>query len=163
MSAGQYSFLSFYIRSVTTPITRDITGQILANGEPLQVYYSFQNVGSPAFAASTPNTNWNTVWISANTSTPPLGETAYPTASTSWNYNQAIIANRYGRIRQGTYSAPADLATHLAEGTAPFFKLYTPAYIITATQNIYLYLRICLPMDKNLKFGDVYATLNKTT
>jgi hypothetical protein len=165
MAAGAYSFLSFYIESVTTNITREVDGQILANGEPLQVYYAFQNVGNPSFATSTPNTNWNTVWISANTSTPPFGETpsSYPSASTSWNYNQTIITNRYGRIRQGTYFSPSDLATHLAAGTAPFFKLYTPAYAITAAQNIYLYLRICLPMDKNLKFGGVYATLNKTS
>ena len=151
MNSGQYTNLSFYIDSVYE-LTRNTTTSIkLSNGNPLQVFYAFQNVDNPAHAAN----GWNSVWIRANA-------TGTPSATTATYHTYSTLANRYG-INQGSITAAGDQTALLAAGTAPFYKVFTPTFAITSGMNVYLYLRIGLPMDKDMRFGKVCATLTRAS
>jgi hypothetical protein len=151
MNAGQYTNLSFYIDSVYQLTRNTVTSIKLSNGNPLQVFYAFQNVDNPVHAAN----GWNSVWIRANA-------TGTPSATTATYHTYSTLANRYG-INQASLTAAGDQTALLAAGTAPFYKVFIPTYAITETMNVYLYLRIGLPMDKEMRFGKVYATLTRSS
>ena len=151
VTVGQYTNLSFYIDSVYDLSRNVFNSYKLSNGNPLEVFYAFQNVDNPVHAAN----GWNSVWIRANA-------TGAPSASPSTYYTYSTLANRYG-INQLSFNAAGDQTALLAAGTAPFYKVFMPTYAITETMNVYLYLRIGLPMDKDMRFGKVYATLTKST
>jgi hypothetical protein len=157
MGAGANPNLSFYINSVYN-LTR-VANINRSNGVAIKVFYAFQNVSKPNFATSAPTTvapNWNTVWINANAQgTPTAGASA-------WNYAVSPVANRYG-IPQSSLSASPNLTTLQAAGIASFYRVFVPTTAITASDNVYLYLRIGLPVNTDMRFGSVYATLTPAT
>ena len=148
-TGGTYSNLSFYINSVNAITRNALTGVYSSNANLMLVFYAFQNVADPTFTS----TGWNSVWIKANT---PSGSV---TASPSTYYTYSIIANRYG-INLSGISSPADRDALIAAGTVPFYKVFMPGIDIPAN-SVYLYLRVGLPMDKDMKFGSVFATLTQ--
>jgi hypothetical protein len=149
MNAGQYTNLSFYIDSVYNLTRNAVTSIKLSNGTALPVFYAFQNEGSPAHVAN----GWNSVWIKANA-------TGSPNATSSTYHTYSTLTNRYG-LNQASLTAAPDQTALLNAGTAPFYKVFMPTFAITSGMNVYLYLRIGLPMDKDMRFGKVYATLTK--
>jgi len=155
-------YLSFYIESVNNLFRSassnysDVSGSALAINQ-LQVFYAFQNATNPTFATSTSASvpSWNSVWIKANTNVGTAAST-----STYYNYNQTNVANRYG-LCQTSLSTSPNATTLTTAGTASFYRVFVPTYKITSTDNVYLYLRIALPMHKDMRFGRVYATYSK--
>ena len=149
--SGTYPNLSFYINNVHDLSRNTFTGINSSNGNAMQVFYAFQDVTNPAFSA----TGWNSIWLRANTSS------GTKVTGTTW-YDYSTVANRYGISQSAALVTPADKDALLAAGTAPFYRMYFPAKVIPAN-SVYVYLRIGLPMNKDMRFGSVFATLTKAT
>jgi hypothetical protein len=152
-TVAKTSYLSFYIESVYL-LTRAATMN-RSNATSLQVFYAFQNVANPTFATvdSPPDAsfpNWNSVWIQANVG----GGSA--DVNTYYNYNQDNVNDRYGLTTTLT-NAP-NVTTLTASGIASFYRVFVPPYRIVASDSVYLYLRVGLPMNKDMRFGRAYAT-----
>ena len=114
----------------------------------MSVFYAFQNADDPSSFPTTNSTKYNSVWINANKATTPSANGT--TFANSYN----TASTRFGSLGQGSLTAnTADLVT----GTATF-KVFIPV-TSPVPANVYLYLRIALPLDKDCRFGSVYATL----
>jgi hypothetical protein len=150
--------LSFYINSVYKH-TR-VANINRSGGVAIKAFYAFQNVSNPTFATSAPTSfapNWNTVWINANApGTPTAG-------ASGWKYDVTPVSNRYGIVAQSSLIPSPNVTTLTANGIASFYRVFVPITEITATDNVYLYLRIGLPLNTDMRFGSVYATLTPST
>ena len=116
----------------------------------MSVFYAFQNADDPSSFPTTNSTKYNSVWINANKATTPSANGT--TFANSYN----TASTRFGSLGQGSLTTTADLVT----GTATF-KAFIPV-TSPVPANVYLYLRIALPLDKDCRFGSVYATLTTT-
>jgi len=128
-----YTGLSFTINSISpTPILLN-NNYLSIDEEQIQFFYCFQDASTNTYSQS----NYNSVWIKANfTSANDV------TTATYFNIN-----NKYGFYTTGK---PATLNSNVATISA-----FIPG--ISVPDNVYLYLRICIPMNKNISFGSVMA------
>ena len=133
-SAKAYKTLSFTINSILTPTN---TGNLLQmNGEQLQIFYAITDPVNTSYAEGT----MNTVWINANSNDNPAS------SGNCWNSAQNALLG-------GSASPGVTLSGNNATVNA-FIPLVSPV-----TVNTMLYLRIAVPMNRNIQFGAVYATV----
>jgi hypothetical protein len=136
-STPSYSRLSFTIDSIDTPTYEPGTGLLLMNNEKVKMFYAFQDTSQP----TTYNSNTlNTGWIDAN-STDGNGSSM----GTFW-----VPANRYGNYG-GNLSV-------VISGASAKVNAFIPS-INPVNNYVYLYLRIAVPIDKDIRFGKVSGTV----
>jgi hypothetical protein len=146
-----YPNLTFTINSIHMLTRVTSTGVIRANGADMLVFYAFQNASDPSSFPSSNSNKYNSAWINANKAvTPSANGTTFANS-----YNNA--STRFGSLGQASLNTTANVST----GTATF-KVFIPV-TSPVPANVYLYLRIASPMDKDTRFGSVYATLTTTT
>jgi hypothetical protein len=143
-----YANLTFTINSIFALTRVTSTGVIRASGTDMSVFYAFQNAGDPSSFPISNSTKYNSVWINANKGTNPSANGT--TFANSYN----TVSTRFGSLGQGSPNTTANAAT----GTATF-KVFIPV-TSPVPANVYLYLRIGMPLDKDYRFGSVNATLN---
>lgn len=133
-SAKAYKSLSFTINSINV-VTN--TGNLLQiSGDQLAIYYAIKDPSNPSYAEGT----MNTVWINANS-----------------NDNPASSGNCWNSAQNGLLGGSASPGVTVSGSNATvnaFIPLVSPV-----AANTILYLRIRVPMDKNIQFGGVYATV----
>ena len=132
-SSTSYTGLSFTINSIS-PIPNIINDYLSINGEKIQIFYCFQDTATNTYSQS----NFNSVWINANSN---INTVATATYSDNANPN-----GYYGAGKGASVS-----------GSSATINAFIPA--IPVPNTVYLYLRICIPMNKNINFGSVTAKL----
>jgi hypothetical protein len=107
------------------------------NGVKVPVFYAFQDTSSTSYNSTT----FNSVWINANSNINGAGSA-----------NFYLSANTYG-VLGGITSAAVTL-----NGSNATINAFIPA-INPVKNSIYLYLRIAVPMNTDIKFGSVSAKI----
>ena len=128
-----FNILSFTINSLNLPSLLD-NKYLLINGEQIQIFYCFQDTTTNIYSQS----NFNSVWIKAN-----FTSTIDVTNATYFDTN-----NKYGFYTTGK---PATL-----NGNVATINAFIPS-VNPVPSTVYLHLRICIPMEKNISFGSVMA------
>ena len=136
-SASSYKNLSFTINSIFTPSV-NVSNLLLMNGIQLPIFYAFQDKSTTINNSTT----FNSVWINANSNINPVSSGNF------FNYG-----NTYG-ILGGITSAAVTLS-----GASATINVFVPA-INPVNTSTYLYLRIAVPMDKDIRFGSVSAKIS---
>lgn len=135
-SLTAYKSLSFTINSINVASN---TGNLLQiNGEQLEIWYAIKDPVNTSYSAGT----MNTVWINANS-----------------NDNPAGAGNYWDTTKNGLLGGSASPGAVLSGANATvnaFMPLVSPV-----NANTMLYLRIRVPMSKNIQFGAVIATVGK--
>jgi hypothetical protein len=155
VDGNQYSRLTFQINGIqtTAPISRSVPVEI--DGESLYLYYRFEQVGSPN---PTDSSSYSSVWSDGNRFE----------SSTATN-KQFSVGNYFGE----NPSTVPDLIYYGADSSSPptfsppiALPLTSITFPVTCinletrrTQQVYLYCRIGLPMNKNFSFSTVTAKL----
>lgn len=133
-SAKAYKSLSFTINSINVVSNNGNLLQI--NGQQLQLFYAITDPTNTNYAEGT----MNTVWINANSNDNPAS------AGNCWNIAQNGLLG-------GSASPGVTVAGSNATVNA-FIPLVSPVAAGTM-----LYLRIAVPMNVNIQFGGVSATV----
>jgi hypothetical protein len=135
---GSYQNLSFTINSISPNPTNLGAGLLLFNTRRIQVLYFFQDESQSSTFSST---FFNSVWIDGNKNTNPQanGSTFYLTNNT-YGYYSGFVESSINNNNNAT------------------IKVFIPA-INNVSSNTYLYLRLAIPMDVNISFGNVTATI----
>jgi hypothetical protein len=131
-----YTNLSFTINSILTPTLTD-SKLLLMNGVQAPIFYAFQDTSSPSYN----DTTFNTVWINANSNTNGVSSGNFYDTNNKYGY--------YGGITSAAVTLSGSNAT---------INAFIPA-INPVKATIYLYLRIAVPMNTEIKFGSVSATI----
>jgi hypothetical protein len=129
-----YQNLSFTINSISTP-TNPLPGFLKMNGSQIKIFYLFQDENSSTFSSDV----FNSVWIDGNSNNNEAGSGNF--------YDNTKPYGNYGGFK--TSSITSNNAT---------INVYIPI-INTISSNTYLYLRLGIPMDVNISFGNVTATI----
>jgi hypothetical protein len=142
-NSSGYSNLSFTINSIYNP-TKNIDGLLTMNGRQIQVLYFFQDESqSSTFSSSV----LNSVWIDGNS-------TSNVAANLS-NYFDTNTNNRYGYYN-GFNSSKEGV---VISGTTATINVFIPPNGVN-NNTTYLYLRLAIPMDVSISFGNVSATIS---
>ena len=142
--------LIFTINSIYNLNSVD-AGVIQSNGENMSIFYAFQNADNPSSFPSSNSRIYNSVWINANLAT-TIGANATTFAN---SYNN--VRTRFGSLGQLSLdTTPPNSDVPIASGTATF-NVFIPV-TSPIPPNVYLYLRIGLPLNKDCRFGSVRAT-----
>ena len=165
-TAGAYRFATFCwkLPALTKALTNLIftinsiynlnsvdAGVIQSNGENMSIFYAFQNADNPSSFPSSNSRIYNSAWINANLAT-TIGANATTFAN---SYNN--VRTRFGSLGQLSLdTTPPNSDVPIASGTATFNVFIPVTSPIPA--NVYLYLRIGLPLNKDCRFGSVRAT-----
>jgi hypothetical protein len=137
-SNNSYTSLSFTINSIyNATIATDGSKLLQMNGVKVPVFYAFQDTSSTSYNSTT----FNSVWINANSNINGAGSA-----------NFYLSANTYG-VLGGITSAAVTL-----NGSNATINAFIPA-INPVKNSIYLYLRIAVPMNTDIKFGSVSAKI----
>jgi hypothetical protein len=135
-SSAAYKSWSFTINSINVASN---TGNLLQiNGEQLEMWYAIKDPVTTSYSAG----NMNAVWINANS-----------------NDNPAGAGNYWDTAKNGLLGGSASPGAVLSGANATvnaFMPLVSPV-----NDNTMLYLRIRVPMFKNIQFAEVYATIGK--
>lgn len=134
-SLSSYTGLSFTINSISPNPTKTSNGYILIDGVQIPIFYSFQDTATNVYS----NLKFNSVWINANSNVNNVDGATY------FNDN-----NKYG-----TYTGNG--STSISGNNANIIAFIPSVNPVLST--VYLYLRICIPMNKNISFGSVTAKL----
>jgi hypothetical protein len=136
-SGPSYGKISFIINSIVGASRETGTGLLLINSKRVKMFYAFRDTSSASYNASTLNSGW----IDAN-STDGNGASM----GTYW-----VAANYYGNYGGNTNVA-------VSSGTATV-DAFIPS-VININNSTYLYLRIAVPTDTDIKFGKVSAIIS---
>jgi hypothetical protein len=134
---GVYFNLSFTINSISPTPTNPAPGLLLIGGRQIQLLYFFQDQSQPSTFSSTV---FNSVWIDGNKNTESVD------SSNFFNTN-----NPYGYYGGFTSSSINDNNATI--------NVFIPG-INTVSNSTYLYLRLAIPMDISISFGNVTATIS---
>jgi hypothetical protein len=138
--SNSYSNLSFTINSITPTPTTNSSGLLLINSRRIQVLYFFQDESQTSTFSSTV---FNSVWIDGNSNNNGVGSTNF--------YNTINTYGYYG----GIDSAKGVVIS----GTNATINVFIPT-INPVNNTTYLYLRLAIPMDVSISFGNVSATIS---
>jgi hypothetical protein len=135
-----YSNLSFTINSIFSP-SKNGDGLLTMNNRQIQALYFFQDESSSIFSSSV----FNSVWIDGN-STSNIGANLsnYFDTDNPYSYYNGIDT------RQGKGV--------VISGTTATINVFIPTNGVNNTT--YLYLRLAIPMDVSISFGNVTATIS---
>jgi hypothetical protein len=138
--SNSYSNLSFTINSITPTPTTNAAGLLLMNSRQIQVLYFFQDETQTSTFSSTV---FNSVWIDGNSNT-----------------NQVNSGNFYNTINTyGYYGGFVSAKGVVISGTNATINVFIPT-INPVNNTTYLYLRLAIPMDVSISFGNVSATIS---
>jgi hypothetical protein len=148
-TVSQYSNLSFTINSISPTPTRNSSGLLLINSRQIQVLYFFQDQNQPS-TFSNPNANppistINSVWIDGNNSNNPV--------STGNYFDTNNLYGSYGGI-----DSRAGKGVSISGINNATINVFIPT--IPINNATYLYLRLAIPMDVSISFGNVTATIS---
>ena len=127
------------------------------SGTAIPILFCFQEAETPSnYGTAVVNgasvTYYNTVWLNANLSS---GIQATPTNVTP---SSTSTTNRFGTLNGSLGSAyPVTVSGTTGDYTATI-SAFVPTWRVRTTPT-YLYVRICLPMNKEIKFGSVSANI----
>ena len=136
-SPKSYRKLSFTINSI---YNHSATGNslLLMNGNQVRIFYAFQDASQPSvFNEST----FNSCWINANSNDNPVNSATFH-----------LQSNKYG-VLGGSISPGVTIPTDADNAT---INAFIPA-INPVINSVYLYVRIAVPMDVDIRFGSVSA------
>jgi hypothetical protein len=137
-SASAYTGLSFTINSIYNgALTGDGSRLLLMNTVKIPIFYAFQDTTTSAYSETT----FNTVWINANSNT-SLATLA-----------KMIPVNTYGNL--GGITSAAVTINGAYDAT---LNVFIPT-VSPVKDSIYLYLRIAVPMNADIRFGGVSAKI----
>ena len=139
-SQTAYTKLSFTINSIynCTIATADGSNLLLMNNIKVPIFYAFQDTSSSAYNETT----FNTVWINANSNTNGVSSGNFFDTTNKYGY--------YGGITSAAVTISGQNAT---------INTYMPA-INPVKGSVYLYLRIAVHMEKDIRFGSVSAKIS---
>lgn len=137
-SLSSYTGLSFTINSISPNPTKTSNGYILIDGVQIPIFYSFQDTATNVYS----NLKFNSVWINANSNVNNVDGATY------FNDN-----NKYG-----TYTGNGSTSISGNNANNANIIAFIPS-VNPVLSTVYLYLRICIPMNKNISFGSVTAKL----
>jgi hypothetical protein len=135
-SKSSYSSLSFTINSIS-PNPTIIDDYLSINGQKIQILYCFQDTAATNIYSQS---NFNSVWINANSNVNTVTTATYSNTANSYGY----------------YSAGKGASV---SGSSATIGAFIPA--IGVPNTVYLYLRICVPMSVSISFGSVTAKLTQ--
>jgi len=136
---GFYSNLSFTINSISPNPSTNASSLLTINGKQIQVLYFFQDESQTStFSGSV----FNSVWIDGNKNTNLVNK------DTFFDTNNNNKYGFYGGNSSVTIS-----------GSTATINVFIPP-IDPVKNTIYLYLRLAIPMDVNIGFGSVTATIS---
>ena len=104
----------------------------------IPIFYSFQDTATNVYS----NLKFNSVWINANSNVNNVDGATY------FNDN-----NKYG-----TYTGNGSTSISGNNANNANIIAFIPS-VNPVLSTVYLYLRICIPMNKNISFGSVTAKL----
>jgi hypothetical protein len=137
-SASAYTGLSFTINSIYNgALTTDGSKLLLMNTVKIPIFYAFQDTSTSGFSETT----FNTVWINANSNTSVA------------TLAKMSPANTYGNLGGITSAAVSINASYDAT-----LNVFIPT-VSPVKNSIYLYLRIAVPMNTDIRFGGVSAKI----
>ena len=137
-AASAYTGLSFTINSIYNgALTTDGSKLLLMNAVKIPIFYAFQDTTTTAYSETT----FNTVWINANSNT-SLATLA-----------KMSPVNTYGNLG-GITSAAVSINASFDATLNVFIPTVSPV-----KNSIYLYLRIAVPMNADIRFGGVSAKI----
>jgi hypothetical protein len=138
-SPRSYKKLSFTINSIYTPKT--IGGLLLMNGYQVPIFYAFQDTSQPAVYNET---TFNSGWINANSNDNPV-------------YSGTFHLPEY---KYGVLGGSLSPGVTIPDGTNnATINAFIPA-INPVSNSVYLYVRIVVPMDVDIRFGSVSAMVS---
>ena len=108
------------------------------NNIKVPIFYAFQDTSSSAYNETT----FNTVWINANSNTNGVSSGNFFDTTNKYGY--------YGGITSAAVTISGQNAT---------INTYMPA-INPVKGSVYLYLRIAVHMEKDIRFGSVSAKIS---
>ena len=141
-NASNYSKITFAINGFTQPITTPAT--IPQSGsQTMQMFYRIEDAANPSTSSSNFSAAYrNTTWLNV------YGEGVNPVLSANYHL--------YSNI----YSAQNTSLTNTYSSNTLTTYVLTPSFAIGSSDNVYIYLRIGLPMTINLGFSYVTAALS---
>jgi len=145
-NASNYSKIEFVINGLTQTITTpDSAPQV--NGNNLYMFYRIEDTSHPSTSSSNFTADYrNTTWLNAY----GFGYGYDPITSSNYNNISKILC---GKNTDTSY--PSSFT-----GNALTMNVLTPSFSVSSSDNVYIYLRIGLPMSANLGFSYVTATLS---
>jgi hypothetical protein len=136
-----YTNLSFTINSISNA-SKNIDGLLTMNDRKIQVLYFFQDESSSTFSSSV----LNSVWIDGNsTSNVAANLSNYFDTNNLYGYYNGFNSSKGGVVITGTTTAT--------------INVFIPTNGVN-NNTTYLYLRLAIPMDVNISFGNVTATIS---
>jgi hypothetical protein len=139
-SPKSYKNLSFTINSIYNPNAAN-NSLLLMNGYPVRILYAFQDASQPSvFNEST----FNSCWINANSNDNPVYSGTFH-----------LQSNKYG-VLGGSISPGVTIPNGSNNAT---INAFIPT-INPVSNSVYLYLRIVVPMDVDIRFGNVSAMVS---
>jgi hypothetical protein len=137
-----YTNLSFTINSIYNA-SKNIDGLLTMNGRQIQVLYFFQDESQPSTFSSSV---LNSVWIDGNsTSNLAANLSTYFDTNNLYGYYNGFNSSKGGVVITGTNTAT--------------INVFIPTNGVN-NNTTYLYLRLAIPMDVNISFGNVTATIS---
>jgi hypothetical protein len=138
--SNSYSSLSFTINSISPTPTTSGAGLLLINGRQIQVLYFFQDESQPSTFSSTV---FNSVWIDGNSNNNGVTSSTFYDTSRTYGFYGGIDASKGVVISSNNAT----------------INVFVPS-VNPVNNSTYLYLRLAIPMDLSIGFGNVSATIN---
>jgi len=138
--SNSYSTLSFTINSISPTPTLNGAGLLQINSRQIQVLYFFQDESQSSTFSSTV---FNSIWIDGNNNNNGVTSSTFYDTSKPYGYYGGIDASRGVQISSSNAT----------------INVFVPS-VNPVNNTTYLYLRLVIPMDISIGFGNVTATIN---
>ena len=140
-NASNYSKITFAINGLTQTITTPAT--IPQSGSStIEMFYRIEDAANPSTSSSNFSAAYrNTTWLNV------YGQGATPVLSANYH------------LQPNIYSGQNTALTNTFSSNTLTTYVLTPSFAVGSSDNVYIYLRVGLPMSINLGFSYVTATL----
>ena len=145
-NAGNYTKITFVMKGITQTIDNP-NRKPSVSGKPIHIHYRIEDNDNPhIFTASYKNT----LWIDANSSTNGI---------TTGNFYDLSFSNYVSGLLLGGNNTDINYTNTFMNGELRINVLIPSLRNITNNDNIYIYLRIGLPMSVDINFTHVTCSL----
>jgi hypothetical protein len=142
-NASNYNNVTFTVNGLTQTVSAPTTTPTVG-GQPIQMFYRIEDTAVPTTSTANFSTMYrNTAWLNV------FGQGF--NAVTSGNYFN------YNNVYSGQNTS---LANTYSSGTLTSNALLIPSFTVSSGDNVYIYLRIGLPMSVNVGFSHITATIS---
>jgi hypothetical protein len=142
-NASNYNNITFNVNGITQIVSGPTTAPTVG-GVPIQMFYRIEDTAVPTTSTANFSTMYrNTTWLNV------FGQGF--NAVTSGNYFN------YTNVYSGQNTS---LANTYSSGSLTSNALLIPSFTVSSGDNVYIYLRIGLPMSVNVGFSNITATIS---